>query len=441
MRHYLAILLITAALTACSEMPSWMGGKPPVVKRAPGERVDVLGNPGVLKPDESVQDVAIDVPDQVNLEQWRSLNEAMLTAHVGLTGVTKEQSARVGDGNRFSRGVVSAPVVAGGMVYAMDAAGIISAHDESDISTVKWMDKTGRSKRISDVFGGGLTVEDGVLYATTGMGNVRALDAATGALKWSIRAGAPVRGAPAVANGIIVVLTADNQTLAYNASDGQPRWNHRAIRDAAGYYSATAPVISEGIVIAAYSSGEVFALRLETGSVLWNDALVSSDRTKASAALAGIDANPIVQEGVVVIASASGEMQASALLNGRPLWRASIGTHNTPWSAGNALYVISDGHDVAAVLKRDGSIRWATSMAVKDENDPTKDKTPPLYGPILSANAVLVIDAKGVLTSFKPTTGEKIGSFDLADDVVTNPIVAGGALYVMTKDAKLWRYY
>ena len=155
----------------------------------------------------------------------------------------------------------------------------------------------------------------------------------------------------------------------------------------------------------------------------------------------GIDADPIVQDGVVVVTSSSGEMQASALLNGRPLWQQHIGAHNTPWSAGNVLYVLSDTHDVAALLKRDGTVRWASSLAVKDKRDPNKDITPPLYGPILSANAVIILDGNGNLTSFKPTTGEKIGSYALAEGIVTSPVIANGALYVITKDAKLHKYY
>ncbi|MBX9725877.1 MAG: PQQ-binding-like beta-propeller repeat protein, partial [Rickettsiales bacterium] len=113
--------------------------------------------------------------------------------------------------------------------------------------------------------------------------------------------------------------------------------------------------------------------------------------------------------------------------------------HATPWSAGNVLYVLSDTNDIAAVFKRDGSIRWATSLAVIDSNK--KDKTPPLYGPILSANAVLVVDGEGNLTSFKPTTGERISSYELANGIVTAPVIANGAMYVMTKGAKLYKYY
>lgn len=435
------ILLACLALTACGDIPDWLDGAPTAIKRAPGERVDLLSNEQGLTPDEAVKDVAVNVPDQANLKEWRNLNEAMLTAHIGLTGVTHEQSASIGDSNSFARNVVSPPVVAGGIVFAMDAAGVVSAHNEDNIDEVKWTDATGRNNHVSDALGGGLAVDGDILYITTGTGNVRALETASGKVKWSISAGAPVRGAPAVTGDWVVVLTADNQTLAYDSATGQPRWEHRGIRETAGYFSITAPVISEGIVIAAYSSGEVFALRLETGNVLWSDTVMAGQRTKASAILSGIDANPIVQEGVVVITSASGQMQASSLLNGRPLWQQRIGAHATPWSAGNVLYVLSDTHEIAALFKRNGSIRWATSLAVKDRRDPTKDRTPPLYGPILSANTVLVVDGNGNLSSFRPTDGSLISSYRLTGGIVTAPVIANGAMYVVTTEAKLVKYY
>ncbi len=109
--------------------------------------------------------------------------------------------------------------------------------------------------------------------------------------------------------------------------------------------------------------------------MLWTDTVSASDKTHAAAAFSGIDADPIVQDGVAVISSAGGTMQASALLNGRPLWQQRIGTHMTPWSAGNALFLISITHDLAAILKRDGTVRWAVNLSEADDHG--KDITPP----------------------------------------------------------------
>ena len=435
-----AVCLLLAACDAPTT-PNWMGGSPPEIKRAPGERIDVLLKMPRLKADAAVANQSVDVPEQADQKEWRNHNDAMLTAHIGSTGIAREQSATIGEGNDFSRDQVSPPIMADGMIYAMDAAGIVSAHDANDIRQVKWIDRTGITEHVYDVLGGGLAFDDGVVYATTGYGNLRSIDAKTGQSKWNVKVGAPVRGAPAVANGLVVVLTADNQTLAFDATNGSPRWEHRGMKETAGYFSTTAPVIAEGMVITAYSSGEVFALRAETGNVVWSDTLGNAVKTRASAVFSGIDADPIVQDGVVVLVSASGEMQASALLNGRPLWQIKLGAHTTPWSAGNVLFVLSDTHDIAAIFKRDGSVRWAQSLAVPDKNDSSKDKTPPLYGPILAGNVVMVVDHNGQLMTFKPDTGERLRTFELARSIVTSPIIAGGAMVVVTKDAMLHKYY
>lgn len=430
-----AVLLISACDVT---VPAWMGGPQPPMKRAPGERVSVIVTQPKLEVDEASEPFPIEVPDQVGNDTWLTRNQAMGTSHIGLTGINESDSARIGEGYDFSRTTAPAPVITEGRVFAMDAAGAVSAHDEKDISDVIWVNEDALVDDIDDVLGGGLAANAGVVYATTGYGTLLAIDATTGKTKWKTKVGAPVRGAPCYADGLVFVLSADNQTLAFTAETGAPRWSHRGIRESAGYFATTSPVVSDGIVIAAYTSGEIFALRAETGSALWSDSVSSQVKTRASAVFSGIDADPLVQDGVVVVMSAGGVMQASALLNGRPLWQQKIGGHQTPWSAGNAIFLISDTHDIAALIKRNGAVRWATSLA---ETDGLRDTTPPLYGPILAGNAVMVVDTNGYMRAFKPQDGKLLGEYELADGIITPPVIANGALYLVTKDATLHKYY
>lgn len=419
---------------------SVLEGGPKEIKRAKGERINVVLASAQLQPDAEVAEEPIEIPDQVGLPAWSSRNEAMLTAHIGLSGLEEETTASIGDGNGFSRHEVPSPIVVEGTVLAMDAAGYVSAHDATRIDDVRWVSDAAVVSEIDDVLGGGIGFDAGVVYVATGYGRLAAIDFATGRTKWSIRVGAPVRGAPAIASTEkrVIVLTADNQTLAFDTETGAPRWEHRGIRESAGYFSSTSPVVSEGIVVAAYSSGEVFAIRAETGSVLWSDTLASGLRTSASAVFSGIDADPIVQDGVVVVTSASGQMQASALVNGRPLWQQRVGAHMTPWSAGNALFVLSSSNDLAALFKRDGRVRWSQSLTVKDHRN--SDVTPPLFGPILAGNAVLVITGDGHLMTFRPQDGQRLGTYELTEGMASAPVVAEGALYLVDRDARLHRY-
>lgn len=432
--NWMPALAIALALAACDNTEK----KP---KIAAGERFDVVLSAIEITADSTVADDLIEIPDQADLTNWVGRNEAMLTPHIGLTGLSKHKTVKVGDGYRFTRNEIPSPIVIDNIIIAVDAAGFVSAHDTNAISSALWTNNLADTARVSDILGGGLAVADGVVFATAGFGELRAIELKTGKTLWSTRIGAPVHGAPAIAAEAkrIIVLTADNQTLAYDIATGEPRWEHRGIRESAGYFSTTAPVVSEGIVVTAYSSGEVFALRAETGNVLWSDTIASALRTKASAVFNGIDSDPIVQDGVVVVTNSTGAMQASALLNGRPLWQQKIGSHNTPWSAGNAVFALSSTHDLVAILKRDGKVRWAKSLTVKDKNK--KDITPPLYGPILAGNAIVVVSGDGQLRTFRPQDGAELGRYDIADDVASAPIIAGGALYLITKDARLHKYY
>lgn len=439
-RQFALLLAVAASLSACG-LPDWLASGPKPIKRAKGERIDVITAQPQRAPDPDVAEDPIEIPDQTGLDRWTSRNDAMLTPHVGLKGIEKEDSATIGEGNEFSRNEVPSPIAIDGTIIAMDAAGYVSAHDANDISTVKWTNSGAVAEDVDDAMGGGLAYGDGTVFAATGYGQLTAIDITTGKSKWTISVGAPVRGAPAVAvdEKRVIVLTADNQTLAFDTEKGEARWAHRGIREGAGYFSTTSPVISEGIVIAAYSSGELFAIRAETGSVLWSDSVASNSKTSAAAVFSGIDADPIVQDGVVVVTSASGQMQASALLNGRPLWQQKIGAHVTPWPAGNAVFVLSDTHDLIAIFKRSGKIRWSTSLMQRDHLE--KDATPPLYGPILAGNAILVVTGDGQLMAFRPQDGVKLSSFDISSDVATNPVIADGNLYLISKDARLHKFY
>ena len=78
---------------------------------------------------------------------------------------------------------------------------------------------------VGAVFGGGASFDDGVVYVTTGLGEVAALDADKGAVKWRVKPLGPLRGSPTVGYGSVFVVTQDNQIAALDIADGK---NHIA---------------------------------------------------------------------------------------------------------------------------------------------------------------------------------------------------------------------
>lgn len=435
----LALLLLSSG---CNYVPDWLGGGGTPEKKLEGNRFAVIAGEDAIVANKEAQEMPVFLPDPVQNAQWRTINDAMEAGSLAFAAARKADwdettSASVGEGEDFAQGMAPAPVIAGGKIFAMDASGAISAHDAKTLQTV-WENTRAVEAEEQLILGGGLHIMGETLYVSTGYGRLLAMDVGSGKTHWKATVGAPVRGAPAVAEGRVIVQTADNQTLAFDAGSGTPQWQHRGIRENAGYFSMISPVVSEGVVVSAYSSGELFGLRLETGTPIWADSLVVSNRTSAAASFSGINANPIVQEGVVYAGSSGGVMIANALLNGRGLWQNDLSTHTTPWSAGGLLFTLSANQELLAIVKRDGRVRWVQSL--RDNSLPNYKTPVALFAPVLLGNTVVVLNAEGEAFRFDAGSGKPLPSVDTGVDAASAPIVANGALYVMDRHATLHRF-
>jgi outer membrane protein assembly factor BamB len=93
-------------------------------------------------------------------------------------------------------------------------------------------------------------------------------------------------------------------------------------------------------VIAPYTSGELFALRVQNGQVGWSDVLSRTGHVTALSQLDDIAGRPVIDRGVVYAISQSGLMAAFSVNTGERLWSRDVGGINTPWAAGDYVYVI-----------------------------------------------------------------------------------------------------
>lgn len=115
----LASLICTSLLTACDDMPEWLGGaqeKPPLQ----GTRIAALADITQIKPDASLAQIEVNVPALQANSDWLAEggSNAGLTGNLAWTGYKQQDSVRIGEGNDWQEHAVLTPVVAGGMVFA-----------------------------------------------------------------------------------------------------------------------------------------------------------------------------------------------------------------------------------------------------------------------------------------------------------------------------------
>jgi outer membrane protein assembly factor BamB len=425
-------LLALLALAGCGTLLD------PVPKpRLPGERISVLTLDRRLEPDPQLKELAIRLPRPFENTEWPEAggypNHAMQHLALG-DNVKTVWTASAGDGSsRYGR-VLAPPVIGGGRVFTMDAGSTISAFDGKSGQRLWSVDVAPADA--GKAYGGGVAYAGGRVFVGTGYAQIVALDAASGKEIWRQSVVAPLRGAPTVADGRVFAITVDNQLPALAAADGRQLWTHSGTPETAGLLGGASPAVEGDVVIAAYSSGELYALRVENGRPLWSDNLALTQRTDAISALADIRGRPVIDRGVVYAISHSGRMVAIDLRTGERIWEQDIGGTQTPWIAGDFVYLLTNSEELVCLTRRDGRVRWVAELP--RYGDP-KDKSDPMSwaGPVLAGNRLVVVSSDGEAMSYSPYTGKPLGRIELPGGIFVAPALADGTLFFLTDDAEL----
>ncbi|MDP9423864.1 MAG: PQQ-like beta-propeller repeat protein [Pseudomonadota bacterium] len=445
MRHVtrVSLLLLSASLLA-----SCGGGGPLGVFKdtkkptVPGERVAVLISEAEIEIDPATAAEPINLPAAVTNEAWAQSggNANKSVGHVSLgSTLGVAWTASIGRGSDKDGRLGGGPVVAEGKVFTMDTAGTVRAFDAASGRQL-WSARFGEvGDNAASIYGGGVAYDSGRVYATNGLGYVAALNAADGAAVWTVKPGGPLRGEPSVAGDAVYVMAQDNQIYSLKTADGTTNWSNAASLEIAGVFGAAAPAIGQGTVVAGFSSGELNAYRYENGRMVWQDALSRTTMSTSVASLSDIDADPVIDSGVVYAIGQGGRMVALDLFSGQRVWELNFGGIATPWLAGEWIFAVNDKAQLVAIARRTGKIRWINQLPrYRDQ----KDRKGPItyYGPVLAGDRLIVAGSNGALINVEPASGTFQSQVRIKDGVSFQPVVANNSLYLLTDGGQLIAY-
>lgn len=436
MRGFLYIAIAALTLGACSSLPDWLGepGAPPL----PGKRIPVIALDNTLKVDAGIADLAVRLPRPQLNQEWPQnggyANHAM--NHLEAPGaLTRLWDADIGEGASDGGGMLSSPVSGGGRLFALDAVGTVSAF-RADNGKRLWRVNVVPEEEEDEALGGGIAYEAERLFVTTGVGEVIALNAATSREIWRVGLDAPIRVAPTVSGGRVFVITYENKMYALDAGNGDLLWNHSGISEEAQLLGGASPAVSGGLVIAAYSSGEIYALRVDNGREAWNYTLGSISRLGPLASLGDINGSPVIDDDLVYAVSHAGRLVAISLRSGDRLWEQNISGVQTPWIAGDFLYILTTQGDLLCLSRLDGRIRWIRRLPRYE--DPEDKQGPIIWsGPLLVSDRLIVVNSVGQAVSVSPYTGALLGQVEMPSGIEMSPIASNGTVYILTGDGEL----
>ncbi len=438
-RYRYALISVLAASVAVAGCDTWFGEtKTPL----PGTRIAVMQPQRTIAPDAAIRADQILLPSSVANSDWPqaggSADHVLQNVQFGASP-TLVWRADIGKGIAHDRPWLPPPIVAEGKLFTVDSENQLRAFDAANGQRLWSVDLT-EDVDDDDALSGGIAYADGRVIATTGFGQVIALQATTGKVMWRRKIGVPMHAPPAVAGGRVFVITVENALYALDETDGRDVWPpHRAMSETARLLGSAAPAVAGDVVVAPFTSGDLVALRVDNGRVLWSDSLASSRRLDEVTSIAQIRGLPLIDRGRVFAASQAGLFVAIDLRTGQRMWDRDIGSLSTPWLAGRYVFLISSTGDLVCLSADNGRVYWVTPLPrFKDEKK--KSGTILWAGPVLAGDRLIVVGGDGLALILSPFDGRILTRLPLEDPASAPPVIAGGRLFVVTDDGEVSTY-
>lgn len=113
---------------------------------------------------------------------------------------------------------------------------------------------------------------DAMVYFGSGDGNLYAVDAQTGTLRWKFKTGGIIHSSPALFDGVVYIGSWDTYLYAIDAKTGREKWkfktgDHPSVHLLEGIQAS--PAYSDGMVYLGARDGNFYAINASTGKMTW----------------------------------------------------------------------------------------------------------------------------------------------------------------------------
>jgi outer membrane protein assembly factor BamB len=277
--------------------------------------------------------------------------------------------------------VPGTPAVSDGLLYVPSYDGKFYALD-AKTGKLKWRFTTGGERRFEakglngmqpknqtfadayDVFLSSPVVVNGTVYFGSGDGNLYALDAAQGDLRWKFPTGDVVHASPAYAAGVVYVGSWDSYFYAVDAETGKERWKFHGgedpiVHNQVGFQSS--PAVVDGVVYTGCRDSNLYALDAVTGKERWH---VNNGGS-------WVITSPAVINGKVLFATSDSSLfQAVDAATGKPIYKQDTKAYvfSSPAVAGDVAYTGVLNGTLEARDLNSGALLWDFQTELSREN-------------------------------------------------------------------------
>jgi outer membrane protein assembly factor BamB len=343
----------------------------------------------------------------------------------------------IGEGNDKGARITADPVVSGGVIYTVDAYARVTAVSVTG-ETLWTHDLAPRTDNASSASGGSLAISGGRLFVGTGYGRLTALDATTGSKLWSQDLDAPGTAAPTVAGKLVYIVARDSRAWALDVETGRIAWTADGTAPTSTFGGGSGPAVGNELAVFPFPSGEVVAAFPRGGLTRWSTVITGQRLGHVAASVSDISADPVIDGNRVYVGNVSGRTVALDLATGERLWTLNDGATSPVVPAGGSIFLINDLNQLIRADAGSGAVIWRVDLPRFVSDKPKRQRDiHALYGPILAGGRLIVASSDETLREFDPISGALLRTSNLPGGAASNPIVAGGVLYIVSTKGQL----
>ncbi|WP_232220520.1 outer membrane protein assembly factor BamB [Legionella tunisiensis] len=286
-------------------------------------------------------------------------------------------------------------------------------------------------KKLDSGIVSGPTVSAGTIAVGTDTSNIVLLKQVDGSELWRNKVSGEVLSKPVIANNKVIAKTIDGNLYAFDIVKGEKLWLSDHGAPSLILKASSSPVIFDNkLALVGYSDGRMDAVDLQTGRLVWQRSIAYASGASDVERLVDIDADPVVREQVVYLASYQGYVGALSLTDGQFIWRKPASVYRNITMDSNTVFLTDSDDVIWAINRQNGQVNWK-QVALKAHG---------LTEPVLMGNRLVVGDKTGYLHVLAKDSGNLISRAQLGSAINTAPSVIGNNIYVMAANGKLSRF-
>ncbi|MDX8403540.1 MAG: PQQ-binding-like beta-propeller repeat protein, partial [Mariprofundaceae bacterium] len=276
---------------------------------------------------------------------------------------------------------------------------------------------------------GALALSNGLVVLSDVGGMLYGIDPVQGNIAWEYQLSSPFLAQPVLLNDGFLIQTMDNRIYHFSL-DGSKLWSYAGQGAGLGMYMTASPLVVDHTVYVVFTNGNAVALKADSGDLLWRrQLLLNTDAAVLSELRAPISTPVHLNQAVLgiektgdtlLVAFYQGKILVLSRVDGAQLFAKDVSTKSSPLIDQGHIYIANASGEVEAIDLVSGATVWKNKFSDGE-----------LLGPVAWKDALWVADDRGIVMRLG-RDGRQQASVTLNGRIERAPIVTSAGLLART---------